>query len=142
MTAGPERIACTIRCLRPEDVESARRALSGAPSARVPYVCRVSGRREAVRLVAPDRAAALAAGDPELPDPLAATLACALLETELCECDLATVAGRPEGEVLGALADLEARGVVAWRRVDSMRYFRLADPALAARLAAAAGDAA
>jgi DNA-binding transcriptional ArsR family regulator len=90
--------------------------------------------------VAAGRAAELAERCPGLADPLGATLACALLEAELCECDLATVAGRAEGEVLAALAALESRGVVGWRRVDGMRYFRLADPAVAAFLEAAAAD--
>jgi DNA-binding transcriptional ArsR family regulator len=138
---SPGSIDCTIRCLRPEDVARARAALGTAPSARVPYVCALSGHREAVLLLAPERARALAGRHPALPDPLAVTICAALAEAELCVCDVATLAGGPEADVVRALADLEARGVIARRRRAGMDHYRLADRAVAALLSGPAADA-
>jgi ArsR family transcriptional regulator, lead/cadmium/zinc/bismuth-responsive transcriptional repressor len=132
---APGAIACTIRCLRPDDVARARAALGAAPSARVPYVCALSGQRESVLLLAPERARALVGSHPALDGPRNVTICSALADAELCVCDVATLAGGSEVDVVRALADLEARGVIARRRRAGMDYYRLTDPAVAARLA-------
>ncbi|MEU6798559.1 metalloregulator ArsR/SmtB family transcription factor [Nonomuraea wenchangensis] len=52
----------------------------------------------------------------------------ALLEGELCVCDLAAVTGQSESAVSHALRLLRAHRIVAARRAGRMAYYRLADP--------------
>ncbi|MFD0886463.1 ArsR/SmtB family transcription factor [Streptosporangium algeriense] len=52
----------------------------------------------------------------------------ALLEGEMCVCDLAAVTGQSESAASHALRLLRAHRVVASRRAGRMVYYRLADP--------------
>jgi DNA-binding transcriptional ArsR family regulator len=63
-----------------------------------------------------------------LSDPNRLRLLVALLDGELCVCDLAAVTGQSESAVSHALRLLRAHRVVAARRSGRMAYYRLADP--------------
>ncbi|MER7212788.1 metalloregulator ArsR/SmtB family transcription factor [Streptosporangium sp. NPDC000239] len=52
----------------------------------------------------------------------------ALLEGEMCVCDLAAVTGQSESAASHALRLLRAHRVVTSRRAGRMVYYRLADP--------------
>ena len=52
----------------------------------------------------------------------------ALLDGELCVCDLAAVTGQSESAVSHALRLLRAHRIVAARRSGRMAYYRLEDP--------------
>ncbi|MEV0388204.1 metalloregulator ArsR/SmtB family transcription factor [Nonomuraea sp. NPDC050643] len=52
----------------------------------------------------------------------------ALLDGELCVCDLAAVTGQSESAASHALRLLRAHRIVAARRSGRMSYYRLADP--------------
>ncbi len=52
----------------------------------------------------------------------------ALLEGELCVCDLAAVSGLSESAASHALRLLRAHRIVAVRRAGRMAYYRLEDP--------------
>ncbi|YCK34162.1 ArsR/SmtB family transcription factor [Actinomadura sp. ATCC 39365] len=63
-----------------------------------------------------------------LSDPNRLKLLVALLDGELCVCDLAAVTGQSESAVSHALRLLRAHRIVAARRSGRMAYYRLADP--------------
>ncbi|MEU6719051.1 metalloregulator ArsR/SmtB family transcription factor [Nonomuraea sp. NPDC046802] len=63
-----------------------------------------------------------------LSDPNRLRLLVALLDGELCVCDLAAVTGQSESGVSHALRLLRAHRVVVARRAGRMAYYRLADP--------------
>ena len=93
-----------------------------------------------VRLVDPERVAAVNARMPSeadvvdtadvfglLGDPRRLKLLVALLEGELCVCDLAAVSGMSESATSHALRLLRAHRVVSVRRDGRMAYYRLDD---------------
>ncbi|MEV0233756.1 metalloregulator ArsR/SmtB family transcription factor [Nonomuraea sp. NPDC050786] len=63
-----------------------------------------------------------------LSDPNRLRLLVALLDGELCVCDLAAVTGQSESAVSHALRLLRAHRIVVARRTGRMAYYRLADP--------------
>ncbi|MEW9549025.1 ArsR/SmtB family transcription factor [Nonomuraea sp. NPDC050783] len=63
-----------------------------------------------------------------LSDPNRLRLLVALLDGELCVCDLAAVTGQSESAASHALRLLRAHRVVTARRAGRMAYYRLADP--------------
>jgi DNA-binding transcriptional ArsR family regulator len=94
----------------------------------------------AVRLVDPERVASVNARMPGeddivdtadvfslLGDPRRLKLLVALLDGELCVCDLAAVTGLSESATSHALRLLRAHRVVAVRRDGRMAYYRLDD---------------
>ncbi|GAA3926184.1 metalloregulator ArsR/SmtB family transcription factor [Actinomadura viridis] len=62
-----------------------------------------------------------------LSDPRRLRLLVALLDGELCVCDLAAVSGMSESAASHALRLLRAHRVVSVRRAGRMAYYRLAD---------------
>lgn len=93
-----------------------------------------------VRLVDPERVASVNARMPGaddivdtadvfglLGDPRRLKLLVALLDGELCVCDLAAVTGLSESATSHALRPLRAHRVVAVRRDGRMAYYRLDD---------------
>ncbi|MFG1815263.1 ArsR/SmtB family transcription factor [Kribbella sp. NPDC049174] len=93
-----------------------------------------------VKLVDPDRVASVNARMPAeddvvdtadvfslLGDPRRLKLLVALLDGELCVCDLAAVTGMSESATSHALRLLRAHRVVAVRRDGRMAYYRLDD---------------
>ncbi len=93
-----------------------------------------------LRLVDPDRVAAVNARMPSeddvvdtadvfglLGDPRRLKLLVALLDGELCVCDLAAVTGMTESATSHALRLLRAHRVVSVRRDGRMAYYRLDD---------------
>ncbi|MCG5212888.1 metalloregulator ArsR/SmtB family transcription factor [Streptosporangium sp. KLBMP 9127] len=62
-----------------------------------------------------------------LADPGRLRLLVALLEGELCVCDLAAVTGQSESAASHALRLLRAHRIVAVRRTGRMAYYRLED---------------
>jgi DNA-binding transcriptional ArsR family regulator len=94
----------------------------------------------AVRVVDADRVAAVRAGLPAegrvadaadvfalLGDPSRLKLLVALLDGEMCVCDLAAACGQGESAVSHQLRLLRAHRVVTARRSGRMAYYRLAD---------------
>lgn len=124
---GPEvrtEISCSIRCLDPEAARRARERAETERVVRVPYVCKISGEREEIVLLGRAEARRVATAAEELEDALDARIVAAVAATELCECDVATLTGVDEGEVLERLARLEERGLLGARPIEGMRYFR------------------
>ncbi|WP_270152909.1 ArsR/SmtB family transcription factor [Nonomuraea corallina] len=94
-----------------------------------------------VKVVDPDRVTAVRERMPDagdlidtadvfglLSDPNRLRLLVALLDGELCVCDLAAVTGQSESAVSHALRLLRAHRIVAARRSGRMAYYRLEDP--------------
>lgn len=94
----------------------------------------------AARVVDADRVAAVCARMPAeldlqdtadvfglLSDPGRLRILVALLDGELCVCDLAAVTGMSESAVSHALRLLRAHRVVTFRRAGRVAYYRLAD---------------
>ncbi len=100
--------------------------LATAPISAVPYVCKVSGQKEEVLLVSGELAETIASQVIGRQDSLDALLAVASLHTQLCECDLATLAQRSETDVLAHLDRLEETGVLTRRLINGMNYFGVA----------------
>ncbi len=119
------KINCSIRCLDQSIVAEVRTGLATAPISSVPYICKVSGQKEEVLLVSDELAETISGQVIGLLDSLDALLAIATLHTQLCECDLATLAQRPETDVLAHLDRLEEAGVLTRQLIDGMNYFGL-----------------
>ena len=120
------KISCEVRCLEPDTVRAARDALEGASVGTVPFVCKVSGKREQILLLGCDAAERLAKSNPSIGGALSQKIAAALLNAELCECDIATVTESEESRVLDELDRLRCAGVVQVRDIQSMKYYSLA----------------
>ena len=131
------QINCSIRCLDQETVAKVRRGLAGSALSTVPYVCKISGESEQVQLASRDLAQAVAERIDALQDRTDALLVIAVLHTDLCECDLATLAEEPEAVVLEHLARLKDAGVLALRRIHDMNYYGVGDGAVRDEIAAA-----
>ena len=117
------KVCCNIRCLDQATVEAARAGLSAAPVSAVPYVCKISGQQEEVFLVSSEIAQTVSSRVAALRDPLDVLLVVATLRTQLCECDLATLAEHHESEVLTRLDRLESAGVLARSLIHGMNYY-------------------
>ena len=120
------KINCSIRCLDQSTVAEVRKVLSTAQVSAVPYVCKVSGQKEEVFLISDKLAETISGQITGLQDPLDALLATATLRTQLCECDLARLAQKPEADVLANLNRLEEAGVLTRRLIHGMSYFGIA----------------
>lgn len=123
--SAKSKIACDIRCLDPAVVANAARRLDPKGVERVSYTCQLSGEKEVLLLVGDDFASRLVESLPDVDDIGCAKILAGLHSAELCECDVATLTGLPEDEVISQLSRLVKRGVVAHRKVRDMNYFRL-----------------
>jgi len=65
-----------------------------------------------------------------LADPTRFRILTALLQNELCVCDLAAIAGVNESTMSHQLRLLRAHQLVTFRKAGRMAYYRLADPKL------------
>lgn len=119
------KITCEIRCMDPAAVEEAMGRLDPDGTVRVPYTCRISGKKEEILLLGKHLAARLAEAMPETGDAAGARILAGLTSSELCECDVATLSGLPENEVVDRLEAFTARGLLAHRKLHGMHYFRL-----------------
>ena len=118
-------IQCEIRCVDPRDVTQAMKELDPGGQCRVAYVCKLSGAREEILIVGSELAERLADAISDADDAGDARILAALSDAELCECDLATVTGLSEGEVVRRLRRLSAGGVLGHRVLERMHYYRL-----------------
>ncbi len=112
--AGAE---CEIRMIHPDAVARATAALPGP---------------EAIK-AATDQFKLLA-------DPTRFRVLSALAQEELCVCDLAAIASVNESTMSHQLRLLRAHGLVAFRRVGSMAYYRLASDSVMALVRTALGE--
>lgn len=117
------RIRCGVRCLDQDVVFEARKSLARAPILTIPYICKISGQEEEVLLLSKELAGGVADQVANLRDWLDALFAAATLRTQLCECDLATLAQIPETEVLERIDRMEEAGVLTRQRIDAMNYY-------------------
>jgi len=120
------RISCPIRCLKEEDVRRAREGLAGNAFSKVPYLCRLSGKREEVLLIAQQRIEELSVTFSPLGDPLSLKILYALISCELCECDIATLVEQDEEEVVNRLDNLHSLGLLQSRKIQDMNYYSVA----------------
>ena len=119
------KITCEIRCMVPTAVEAALRRLDPAGVQWVSYTCQISGKTEAILLIGDDLASRLTGSLPEVEDVEGTKILAGLYSAELCECDVATLTGLPEEEVVSQLRRFAAIGVVAHRKIHGMNYYRL-----------------
>lgn len=131
------KVNCDIRCLDQGTVEKVRQGLAGSSLSTVPYVCRISGETEEVRLASGELAEAVAHGFEGLRDGLDALLVIAVLKTFLCECDLVTLSGESEAAVLARIDRLEDVGILQLRRIHGMSYYGVGDDALGEEISTA-----
>ena len=120
-----KKITCEIRCLETETVRAAKEEMKGAPVGKVPFLCKLSGKREDILLISDDTAKRLEALIPSIGGLLAQKIAAAICGAELCECDIATLTERDEGQVLDELERLRANKVVQFREIAGMKYYSL-----------------
>lgn len=121
------KIRCDVRCLEADDVREAKRRDTDAPFAKVPYVCRLSGDSKDLMLLTDAVAEHLATTFAPLSDPIALKILYALGPTELCECDLATLAECSDVDILERLEKLVRFGFLSRRQIHGMTYYALAD---------------
>ncbi len=119
------KIKCGIRCMDPAVVAAASKRLRPAGMEWVSYTCQISGKTEAILLIGDDMASRLAASLPEVADAGGMKILAGLYSAELCECDVATLTGLPEEEVIRQLEQFAALGTIAHRKIHGMNYYRL-----------------
>jgi len=116
--------------------------MRGMPDERCDLLCLDLPKAEALRArrLADDAARTLADRAKALADPTRLTLAAALAGTdELCVCDLAWVAERPENLVSHHLRALRSGGLVSSRRDGKMVMYAMTDAGRALLAAVLAG---
>jgi len=123
------RIRCTVRCLDADTVARARLGLQGKQAVKLPYVCKISGAREELTLVSSLVAEILVEDSRAIQDSIDAIMAVAVVGTSLCECDLATLTGCPDVEVVARLSRLVSAGLLRHQAIHGMNYYSLADGA-------------
>jgi hypothetical protein len=121
-------------------VARARSGLGTQNSVAVPYRCKISGAEETLILISDEVANLMMESSPVLGDSIDAILVTALLRTELCTCDLATIAAYPEDRIHARLEDLVNAGVLVHREIDGMNYFRCANSSTSERILTNATD--
>ena len=121
------KIGCDVRCLEADNVREAKRRNKDAPFAKVPYVCRLSGKSQDLMLLTDAVAEDLATSLAPLIDPIALKILYALGPTELCECDLATLVECSDADVVERLEKLVRFGFLKCRRLHGMNYYGLAE---------------
>lgn len=121
---GP-KISCEIRCMDPATVEAASRRLHSAGVEWIAYTCKLSGAKESVLLIGDELAAEIMKSLPTVENLIGIKILVGLYSSELCECDVATVTGVAEHEVVSQLQKFAALGMVAHRKIQGMNYYRL-----------------
>lgn len=124
------KVTCSVRCLSAEDVARAREELGDGPAVLLPYTCKVTGETEEILLLSEKTAEDLAEtmGYFDLPETVA--IFAAVSTTELCECDIATLIGGDEGDVLAEIERMAAGGFLVSREIGGMAYFSAGNPPL------------
>lgn len=120
-----KKITCEIRCLETETVHAAKEQMKGAPVGKVPFLCKLSGKREDILLISDETAKHLEVLIPSVGGPLAQKIAAAICGAELCECDIATLTESDEGQVLDELERLRSIDVIQIREIEGMKYYSL-----------------
>ena len=119
------KISCEVRCLEPGTVRTAKKEMKGAVIGKVPFVCKVSGKKEDILLLSDKSAQRLASLPDTIGGPLTQKIIYAILGAELCECDIATLAEGEEAQVLDELERLRSAGIVKCREIEEMKYYAL-----------------
>lgn len=119
------KISCDIRCMDPATVEAASRRLDPAGVERVAFTCKLSGVKESVLLIGDKLAAEIMKFLPTVESVTGLKILAGLYSAELCECDVATLTGLAEHEVVTRLQKFETLGMVAHRKIQGMDYYRL-----------------
>jgi len=106
-------------------VEVASRQLDPAGWEWLPYTCKLSGEEESILLIGNDLAMEIMKALPEEVDLTGTKILACLYSAELCECDVATATGAPEGEVISQLEKFTSTGMIEHRLIQGMNYYRL-----------------
>jgi len=120
-----KKISCEVRCLEPGTVRAAKNEMKGAVIGKVPFVCKVSGNKEDILLLSDESAQRLASLPDTIGGLLTQRIVYAILGTELCECDIATLTEGDERQVLDELERLQSTGIVKCREIEGMKYYAL-----------------
>ncbi|MBL6928050.1 MAG: hypothetical protein ISR44_02665 [Rhodospirillales bacterium] len=124
------KVSCSVRCLSEIEVEKARRSLGDADAIMVPYTCKVSGKTEEILMVSEAAAEILAATLGKFGGVMAVKIFAAVVSTELCACDIATLMGEDEEDVLAEIDRLTEGGFLFGHEIDGMNYFGAGNPPL------------
>lgn len=120
-----------MRCLDEALVSQARAGLGDADSVAIPYPCRLSGKTGELFLISDSAAEELASTLGHFGGALAVKIFAAVLRTDLCECDIATLVGGEDEQVLAELDRLERRGFLVRREEENgTTYFGWGNPPL------------
>jgi transcription initiation factor IIE alpha subunit len=111
--------------MNPATVEAASRQLEANGLVWVTYTCQFSGKEESVLLIGDAIATEVTKSLPGVDDLNGTKILAGLYSAELCECDVATLTGIDENDVVSLLQQLSALGMIAHRRIQEMNYYRL-----------------
>ena len=111
-------------------MSQARAGMDESGVAAVPYRCKLTGRTEELFLISDSAAEELAGTLGHFGGALAVKMFAAVLRTDLCECDIATLVGGEDQQVLTELDRLERQGFLVRRVVDGMDYYGSGNPPL------------
>jgi len=120
-----QKISCESRCIDPATVDVAFGRLNPAGIEWVAYTCKLSGAKESVLLIGDVLASEMMKSLPAVKDVAGMKILACLYTAELCECDVVTVTGVAEHEVVPILRNFADLGLVAHRKLQGMNYYRL-----------------
>lgn len=109
----------------PATVEAASSQPDPAGVGWVAYTCKLSGANESVLLIGDELEAEIMKSLPKVENLTGMKILASLYSSELCECDVATVAGVAEREVVSQLQNFVALGIIGHRKIQGMNYYRL-----------------
>ena len=119
------KISCEIRCVDPATVDAAFNQLDPAGVEWIAYTCKLSGARESILLIGDELSAEIMKSLPAVENFTGMKILPSIYSAELCECDVATVTGAAENEVMSQLRKFTANGMVEHRKIQGMNYYRL-----------------
>lgn len=109
----------------PATVKKATAQLAFTDVTWIPYTCKISGEKENILLLGDGLASKLTTFLTESEDANGTRILAGLYSAELCECDVATLTGLPDQEVIQQLKRFETSGVITHRKLHGMNYYRL-----------------
>ncbi len=119
------KIRCNIHCIDPVIVTNATTRLAPSAITWIPYTCKISGAKENILILGDSLASELTASLTEAEDANSTRILAGLFSAELCECDVATLTGLPDQEVIQQLQRFQISGAVTHRKIYGMNYYRL-----------------
>lgn len=127
------KISCHTTCLDSSVIQNIQTTDNDNEVSLIPFRCKISNEQEVLTLISDELAHTIVV-EHILTNSLDAKLACAILDTKLCECDLVTLVQQPESMVLKRLDQMESQGLITRYLIHDMNYYGVSNDELYSQL--------